>query len=108
AEAPPTKFVCAVRSYQAQVSAKGAERYRHGQPFCTLGIVQPETPALMWEINGAKPARDASFTPLKHLKRCTPLVWESARCTAFREANVSSEHLTCRTWEVHFEWGLQF
>src|SRR5438034_1262775 len=36
----------------------------------------------MQEITGAKPVRDASFVPPKHLERCTPLVWESARCNS--------------------------
>ena len=35
---------------------------------------------------------------------------KARRCgfTAFREANVSFGHLTCRTWEVHSGWGLRF
>ena len=50
--------------------------------FCPCGVVQPTCLPLMQEITGAKPVRDASFMPPKHFERCTPLVWESARCNS--------------------------
>lgn len=49
---------------------------------CPCGVVQPTRLPLMQEITGAKPVRDANFTPSKHCQRCTRSVSESARCNS--------------------------
>jgi hypothetical protein len=77
----------------------------HPLHFCPCGVVQTTCLPLMQEITGAKPVRDARF----HLRftNCDLRFCGGAqapRCTAFREANVSCGHLTCRTWEVHSGW----
>lgn len=49
---------------------------------CPCGVVQPTRLPLMQEITGAKPVRDANFTPPKHCQRCARSVSESARCNS--------------------------
>ena len=54
----------------------------HPLHFCPCGVVQPTRLPLMQEITGAKPVRDANFTPPKHCQRCARSVSESARCNS--------------------------
>src|SRR5262245_47771534 len=62
----------------------------------------------MQKITGAKPVRDAGFAPQSIWSDA--LLWYGNQLGALHFAKRTSliGHLTCRTWEVHSEWGLQF
>src|SRR5262245_63770520 len=78
--------------------AQSAERMRHmhsgrrRESFCphhlSLWCSPVNTSASHAEEHRSEAGQGRQFMPPKHLERCTPLVWELARCTAIREANV--------------------